>query len=380
MDDFHHLLYPQNGSTRQASSFGRDPDRGGTWWGFRPLEARIKRIYLAPGETHTMASLSGAGMITRINMTTLLPFNAHALRNLVLRFYWDGEIHPSVESPFGDFFGAPFGAYKPYTSIPMSLTARAFNCLWRMPYANDARLEITNEGSRVVEPVFYNITYLELEESPPSDLRFHAQWRRENPTTDGIPYTILEAEGSGHYVGCHLNMQNREWWLRPPVKDIPFPRGFGLGMMEGWETIYRDGEKKPSVWGTGTEDYFNGAWYYLSNDGRFSSPYHGCILRDLLRSRIAVYRFDMSAPVSFSNSLRVCINHGFYNELACDYSSTAYWYQVEPHRPFPALPSVSLRQPQPATQNILQSALLFGPPAIAILAFLLRLIRNRAKR
>lgn len=380
MDDLRHLLYPQHGSTRQASSFGRDPDRGGTWWGFRPLEARIKRIYLAPGETHTMASLSGAGMITRINMTTLLPFNAHALRNLVLRFYWDGETQPSVESPFGDFFGAPFGSYKPYVSSPMSLTARAFNCLWLMPFANGARLEITNEGSRVVEPFFYNITYLELEQSPPSDLRFHAQWRRENPTKNGIPYTILDAEGSGHYVGCHLNMQNREWWLRPPLRAIPFPRGFGLGMMEGWETIYRDGEKKPSVWGTGTEDYFNGAWYYVSKDGRFSSPYHGCIERDLLRSRIAVYRFDMSAPVSFSTSLRVCIGHGFYNELACDYSSTAYWYQVEPHRPFPALPPVNLRQRRPATENISQSALLFGPPAIAMLAFLWRLIRNLAKR
>ena len=105
-DSFHRLLYPQPGKTRQASSFGRDPDRGGEWCGMRPAEARIKRIMLAPGETHIMASLTGPGMVTRINMTTLLPFNAHALRNLVLRFYWDGETQPSVGSPFGDFFGA----------------------------------------------------------------------------------------------------------------------------------------------------------------------------------------------------------------------------------------------------------------------------------
>ena len=375
MDNFHHLLVPQPGWTRQATSFGRDPQRGNNWGGLRHREALVKRILIAPGETHTMASLSGTGMITRIWMTTLLPFNAHALRNLVLRFYWDDETHPSVESPFGDFFGAPFGTYQPYASAPMSLTAGAFNCLWLMPYATGARLDVTNEGSSVIDPFFYNITYQDLPEGPPSDLRFHALWQRENPTERGVPYTILEAEGSGHYVGCHLNLQNREWWLRPPMRAISFPRGFGLGMMEGWETITRDGETEPSIRGTGTEDYFNGAWYYLPKGGRFSAPYHGCILRDLLRSRIAVYRFDMSAPVPFSRSLQVSINHGFSNELDCDYSSTAYWYQAEPHRPFPELPR--LRQAHPAARNVTQSALFLGAPIAALLALLWRFSRRR---
>ena len=380
MDSFHHLLVPQPGWIRQASSFGRDPERGHTWWGLRSMEACIKRVLLAPGETHTMASLSGPGMITRIHMTTLLPFNLHALRGLILRFYWDGEQHPSVECPFGDFFGAPFGTYQPYISAPMSLTAGAFNCLWLMPYADGARLEITNEGSSTVDPLFYNITYQERNEAPPSDLRFHAHWRRENPTRKEVRYTILDAEGSGHYVGCHLNLQNREWWLRPPVKEIKFPRGFGLGMLEGWETIHRDGETTPSVHGTGTEDYFNGAWYFLSKEGRFSAPYHGCIVRDVLRGRVAAYRFDMSAPVSFSRSLRVEIGHGFSDELTCDYSSTAYWYQTEPHRRFPALPPVALRQPQPATANLAQAGLLLAPPVAALLALLWGLVTRRPKR
>src|ERR1044072_6238677 len=233
MDNFHRLLLPQTGRTRQATSFGRDPNRASDWGGLGHRAALVKRILLAPDETHSMASLSGTGMITRIWMTTLLPFNAHALRNLVLRFYWDGETNPSVECPFGDFFGAPFGTYQPYASAPMSLTAGAFNCLWLMPYASGARLEITNEGASVVDPFFYNITYQELPDGPPSDLRFHALWRRENPTKPGVPYTILNTEGHGHYVGCHLTMQNREWWLRPPLRAISFPRGFGLGMMEG---------------------------------------------------------------------------------------------------------------------------------------------------
>ena len=379
MDNFHHLLVPQSGWTRQASSFGHDPDRGSDWGGYRHREALIKRVLIAPGETRTMASLSGAGIITRIWMTTLLPFNKHALRNLVLRFYWDGENQPSVESPFGDFFGAPFGAYQPYVSAPMSLTAGAFNCLWLMPYAKGARLEITNEGPSIIDPFFYNITYQELTEDPPSSLRFHAQWRRENPTQRGVPYTILDVEGSGHYVGCHLNLQNLEWWLRPPLRAILFPRGFGLGMMEGGETITRDGEREPSIRGTGTEDYFNGAWYYLSNGRRFSAPYHGCILHDVFRSRIAIYRFDMAAPVSFSRSLQVNLDHGFHNGLECDYSSTAYWYQAEPHRSFLEFPPVHLRQPHPATGSLAQSALVLGAPVLTMLALLWRLGRQRTK-
>jgi hypothetical protein len=148
-------------------------------------------------------------------------------------------------------------------------------------------------------------------------------------------------------------------------------------MMEGWEGIYRDGETAPSVRGTGTEDYFGGAWYFLLKQGRFSAPYHGCIVRDVLRSRVAVYRFDMVAPVSFARSLRVEMGHGFSNELACDYSSTAYWYQSEPHRPFPELWPVELRRPQPATRNLAQAALVLAPPVAAALALLWGLKRHR---
>jgi hypothetical protein len=143
--------------------------------------------------------------------------------------------------------------------------------------------------------------------------------------------------------------------------------------------IFRDGESEPSVRGTGTEDYFNGAWYFLSKGGRFTAPYHGCIVRDVLRGRVAAYRFDLSAPVSFSRSLRVEIAHGFYNELASDYSSTAYWYQAEPHRPFKELPPVELRKPHPATRNLAQAALVLAPPIAGLLALLWGLRRRRTK-
>ena len=372
MSGLYSLLRTPPGRSRKVSSQGRDPDRGGTWRGFRPAPALRKRIYLAPGETHLMASVPGPGMITRLWMTTFLPTNAHALNDLVLRFYWDGEPHPSVVSPFGAFFGAPFGKYVHYIAEPMALTSGAGNCFFPMPFSLGARLEVTNEGSRPVEPFFYQVIYSELEAPPESDLRFHARWHRENPTEPGMPYTILDVQGAGHYVGCHLFMQNREWWLRPPLRRIPFPFGFGMGMLEGWEEVYVDGEETPSMIGTGTEDYFGGAWYYYLG-GTFHAPYHGCTVRDYLRGRIAAYLFDVLAPVPFSKSLAVRMHHGFENQVTCDYTSVAYWYQVEPHRAYPPLPQSKLRRPTSTLTNAAQVALIVVLPVIAVLLLIVML-------
>jgi hypothetical protein len=376
------LLTFHPGQTRQASSYGRDPQRGGTWFGFRPEEALIKRVMLKPGEKHVMASIDGPGIISRIFTTTLLPFNAHALKSLTLRFFWDGEKNPSVESPFGDFFGAPFGSYQYYVSEPLCLTSGAYISFWPMPFHTGARLEIINEGSKTVEPFFYNITYQELEEEPPSSLRFHANWLRENPTRPDSPFTILDVEGKGHYVGCHINMQNLEWWLRYPIKDILFPLGFGMGLMEGWESIYVDGEDSPSVIGTGTEDFFNGAWYYTV-DGTFTTPHYGCLVRDYARGRVAAYRYEINSPISFTKSIKILLDHGFKNRMKCDFSRTSYWYQEEPHQSYPSLPPVNQRKPTSSAANLAQAIMLIGPPTIAVLAIMWKLAKrllNRSKR
>jgi hypothetical protein len=231
-----------------------------------------------------------------------------------------------------------------------------------MPFATAARLELANEGDSVIDPVFYQVTYYDLPEPPRTGLRFHACWRREDPAREGAPYTVLEAQGAGHYAGCHLYLQNRERWLRWPPRAALFPYGGGLGMLEGWENIYVDGEKMPSVSGTGTEDYFGGAWYFRS---RFTAPEYGCTMRDYVRGRVAAYRFDVTAPVPFDSSIRVTLDHGFENCLQADYTSVAFWYQSEPHEAFVALPPPSERKPSPATGNILQAAAAAGLPLLA---------------
>jgi hypothetical protein len=145
--------------------------------------------------------------------------------------------------------------------------------------------------------------------------RFHAKWKRENPTTIDRNYTILKAKGTGHYCGVTMSMQS-------------YDKGSRL-FLEGDEMIWIDGEEQPSIKGTGTEDYFQGGWYWIN--GPFSAPYHGLSYMDLLHCRFCAYRLHIPDPIPFEREIHVTIEHGSGNMLQEDYSSTAYWYQVEPH-------------------------------------------------
>jgi len=371
------LLAAPTGKMRQVSSQDRQP----------PAEvmARVlpgepgKMIIIPPGETFTLADIPGAGQIVRIWMTTLsIPGQPHNFHHYgVLRFYWDGEETPSVEVPYGDFFGVPWGKYVHYTAEPLSCTSGGYNCNFIMPFANGCRIEAVNQAGTAWPGLFFQIQYLELDEQP-SPLRFHAQWRRENPTQDRTPYRVLEAQGAGNFAGMHLFMQNAEWWLNPrrmanraretgsPLGAL-FPHMLGMGILEGWERIFVDGEASPSVTGTGTEDYFNSGFYF--NKGAYSAPYWGCTVRDYLTARCAAYRFHIPDPIPFQHSLVVDIDHGYTNQVAGDYSSVAYWYQSEPHGAFPALPPVETRLPTPPGRNAYQFALFTSPvwvPAAAV--------------
>jgi len=364
------LIAPPRGKMRQISSQGRQepPELMAKAIG----DAPGKSVQIAPGETHTVAEIEGPGTILRIWMTTMqpMPVLPHNFNHyLVLRFFWDGEERPSVEVPFGSFYGVPWGKYTHYLAEPLSCTSGGYNCQFPMPFSRSCRIEVTNQAPGPCMAFFFQVQYLELEEQP-SPLRFHAQWSRENPTREGIPYRVLEATGAGHFAGMHLWMQKSGWWLDParmlrrvretgsPVSAI-FPEAAGMGMLEGWESIYVDGEETPSIPGTGNEDYFNSGFYF--SKGPYSAPHWGCTVRSYLTSRCAAYRFHIADPIPFQQSIVVDMDHGYSNQVETDYSSVAYWYQIEPHAPMPALAPVAERLPTPMGQNALQMALATSP-------------------
>jgi hypothetical protein len=327
---------------------------------------------IEPGAAATIAEVEGCGIIRHL-WCTVAAREAHYPRRIVLRIFWDGEESPSVEAPLGDFFGIGHGITRNFQSAPLTMSpqdGRGLNCYFPMPFRERCRIRIQNEGRQPI--MFY--FYVDYEECPRESMGaevgyFHAQWRREADTqgwaerrtgvfdekagggdpawyprvwasknTDGVHnYVILEARGRGKYVGCNLNIdcfqrQANDWYG------------------EGDDMIFVDGEPwPPSLHGTGTEDYFGGAFCPTQEQ---CTPYHGITLYSGDRAswkwggKNSMYRFHIPDPIYFQRSIRVTIEHGHNNLLSNDYSSTAYWYQEEPHGAFPALLPVEGRLPR----------------------------------
>jgi hypothetical protein len=306
---------------------------------------------LAAGQTLTVFDEAGPGDITHI-WVTLSSHEPLYLKKLVLRMYWDDESTPSVEAPIGDFYGLGLGENIPYQSLPLAVgNSEALNCYFPMPFEKRGRITLSNEGASEAH-VYYNVDYQAYKHSlPPGTLYFHAQYRQcapcegwtnqwtsnQDPLVDNKTnltgegnYVWMEATGRGHYVGVTMSvLQNQDkWWG------------------EGDDMFFIDGDKFPSVQGTGTEDYFSGGWDF----GRkafsyllFGAPVTG---PEMAGSRWSVYRFHLDSPITFTKSIRATIEHGSANHRSDNFYSVAYWYQTEPHAPFPKLPPVADRLPR----------------------------------
>jgi hypothetical protein len=330
------LLVPRDGKIAHYSSL----DVSGGNADFRRVE---------PGQTLTLVDHRGGAGVVRRWWVTVAPRNHREIqRQTIVRCYWDGEADPSVEVPLSDFFGMGFGEWRDYISLPLNMTSGGYNCYWPMPFRRSARITVENRSKVPIDAFYFNIE-IETQPRPPRDvLYFHAQFRRTKPTVRGKPVTILETTGRGHYVGTLLSMQ--------------MLRGRTLGYLEGDEQVTVDGESKPSIIGTGTEDYFSSGWYY--DTGVYSAPYHGVTIKDTERSRINTYRWHIEDPIPFRKSLRFDIEHGGVNDMPnADYTSVAYWYQTHPRPRFPPLPTDLLPSdplPVPKISGIVEGESLVG--------------------
>lgn len=296
------------------------------------------RRNLGPGQEHVLADIEGAGVIKHIWLT-VRPNTEH-MRTLTVRMWWDGEAYPSVEAPLLDFFGQAHGLQMPMDSALTALAeGRGFNCYFLMPFETRAKISITNDGSQECEMLFYQVDYDLLPRLPKNTGRFHAQWRRQNPTVQKQDFVILDnINRPGVFIGLTLGVRTLE------------PGWFGEGELK----FYFDGDGAfPTISGTGTEDYFGSAW----GIGEFQTQYTGCTLH---RSPyVSMYHWHITDPVRFTGLRKLTIQQMKWaddavRETVQDVCSTAYWYQLEPHTPFPALPSVEERLANRATRDILE--------------------------
>jgi hypothetical protein len=314
---------------RRSSSW----DRTGGNADFMPVE---------PGATATLLDVKGPGVITHIWFTINSPDPMH-LKNLVLRAWWDGESAPSIEAPIGDFYGLGLGEYFVYQSALLVVAPmKALNAYFQMPFDTAAKITLTNEGKVRTNNLYYAIDYTTVPALPAGLGRFHAQYRQAAPckksaNTSGKNlngednYVFVEATGRGHFVGVtHAVEQNADGW-------------FG----EGDDMFFIDGDDQPTINGTGTEDYYNGAWDFYGNafaNMRQGAPY--IVDPERTGGRYCLYRWHTESFITFDKSIKVTIEHGHANDRADNFYSVAYWYQTEPHAEFPALPPPEGRVPK----------------------------------
>jgi hypothetical protein len=317
-----------------------------------PTGANADWRAIPSGATLTLLDTDGPASISHIWIAISSGEQYH-LKALVLRMYWDNETTPSVESPIGDFWGLGFGEYHSWESDVLSVGPdKALNCFFPMPFRHHARITVTNEGKLPVAHFYYNIEYRSYENSLPSDtVYFHAQYRQAQPNQGSVKdwssnldpivhdkinddlkgnYVWLDATGKGNYMGVTLSvLENQEGWWG-----------------EGDPMFFIDGEPKPSIRGTGSEDYFGGAFDF--GPISYSFPLSGVPLKgeERVGGHWSVYRFHLDSPIPFTKSFLATMEHGNANHRSDSYYSVSYWYQAEPHAPFPQLPVYEERIPK----------------------------------
>jgi len=301
----------------------------GEGWKIRPC------ITLDPGTITTLADVEGPGVIQHIWITV----HPDAYRDTVIRFYWDDEETPSIESPLGDLFCNGHGLRCDVNSLPIAVNpSGGFNSYWPMPFRKRARITIENQRWEAIRGFFYQITYT-LTDVPENAAYFHAQWRRSLTSRTVPEHVLLEGiQGQGHYVGTYLAWEqlSNGWWGEGEIK------------------FFMDGDAEyPTICGTGTEDYFGGAWGFGGET--YSTAYLGYPLYRKEPGEVpkhGLYRWHVMDPIRFQQDLRVTIQalgwwpNGKYEPLTDDIASVGYWYQTEPHAPFPEMPAPEARWPR----------------------------------
>ncbi len=308
--------------------------------------------HIKAGEKQLIFDVKGAGIINHIWITIAPPPEKLNRNDIVIRMYWDGHDFPSVESPIGPFFGQGWNESYDFSSLPLAVgpvKGRALVSYFAMPFSNGAKIEIENQSDQEIRAFYYYVDYVEVTNLKEDMGRFHAWYNHEltealadgenewstlgnqskNPKGEEN-YLIADIRGKGHFVGVNYYVHS------------PTPMWYG----EGDDMIFIDGDSKPTLHGTGTEDYFNTSWCPKT---LFSHPYYGYArVNDDIGwlGRTHVYRFHISDPIYFDKSLRFTIEHGHNNCLTLDLASVAYWYAAPPLSRLAPIPDRKSREPK----------------------------------
>lgn len=281
----------QHGEPRWASPENRSAAKGAGGIANKGAKGRAFET-IAAGAHLTLADISGPGVIDRM-WITIDDRSPAMLRALRLDIYWDGAAKPAVSVPLGDFFAGGAGALVPMeTALVASPEGRSFVSYVPMPFARGARVVVTNESDHELPLIFWDVDYRALEKPAPDMLYFHAYWSRTRATEPGRAFAVLpRVEGKGRYLGAIITTftdpdYGKTWWG------------------EGETRIFLDGDRtRPTLVGTGTEDYIGTGW----GQGKYVDRFQGAPVADEADGRWTFYRFHVPDPIFFSLDITVTL-------------------------------------------------------------------------
>ncbi len=320
----------KNCRSYRASSYDKSGGNTDYWW-------------VQPGQSRDILNVKAPGCVKHIWMTTpskkcSATWYQGSLETTMIRMYWDGEKQPSVDVPLGIFFCCPFDTTREFVSkavVVAPYDGRGFNMYFPMPFSKSARIELVNYSKKNKFRIYFHINYVlyHNDKAVSNKGRFHARYRKEK-LVRGKDHVILDTKGRGQYAGTVIAIDTGIRGDRNKYTD-KYP-GMCGAWWEGDETFVVDG--KPVIHGTGTEDYFGSSWSYADGQA-FCAPEFGAAMcgyhpRDY--GRWCLYHWHFSNPIAFQKSLKFSIEHGHDNLFViAPYQSVAYWYQQEPHQPYP---------------------------------------------
>ncbi len=335
------LARPKDGRSMRSTSTA--VDEHGNYLSDNSDNSRV-----ASGAKKVVLDAKGPGVVTHMWFTFLgperqawAPEGSANHQEILLRVFYDDQPEPAIDVPLGDFFANCFGKRTEVISVPVVVEdADSYNCFWHMPFRQAIRIEVVNQSKKQLNLLYYNIDWIKKDQLPPDTPYFYARYHQEYPVKSGADYVILDTQGKGHYVGTVLAVRSRS------------PSWFG----EGDEKIYIDGESTPSIWGTGTEDYFLSAWGLQTT----STPYFGTPYFDqwgIVGGHTSAYRWHIHDSIVFQKSIKVTLEHfGWistdenpegkrhsWNEREDDFASVAFWYQTGQPTPAEPVPDAAER-------------------------------------
>jgi hypothetical protein len=245
------------------------------------------------------------------------------LRDVYVRVSFDGRT--TVESPLGEFFGSGL-TEAPVSALFYAMDTASdgwYTSWWPMPYTDTAKVELVNRSDQAITSGTAQVTShpepglgTRLHGPNPTVGYFNATHHRAD-TVAGQDWTFLDTPGKGRFVGVSHTMRGH------------IESGNLRDYLEGDERVYVDGSRSPSLYGTGTEDFYESGWYF--NRREFSTPFNGLSAMPTQANGCefqcdSPYRLMIADAVGFQSGITFGIEHGPVANEPAEYSSTAYWY------------------------------------------------------